>query len=76
MRSDLGSIEPQLQLSHFIQLYTNNAAHTGYVYGDKENLSVRTVQTHRHNICKKCGLQGRHALVKWLWRGRNGELEG
>jgi DNA-binding NarL/FixJ family response regulator len=33
----------------------------------KLHLSVRTVQTHRHTICKKCNLKGRHALAKWLW---------
>ncbi|MFO7846965.1 MAG: LuxR C-terminal-related transcriptional regulator [Balneolaceae bacterium] len=36
-------------------------------------LSIRTVQTHRSNICKKLGLKGRSALIKWLWEQRNGE---
>ena len=35
--------------------------------------SPRTIQTHRNNICRKLGLKGRHALVKWLWMVRNGE---
>jgi len=36
------------------------------------HLSIRTVQTHRSNICKKLGLKGRAALLKWLWKQRNG----
>jgi two-component system response regulator NreC len=38
------------------------------------HLSIRTVQTHRSNICKKLGLKGRSALIKWLWEQKNGEM--
>jgi two-component system response regulator NreC len=43
--------------------------YTNKEIAQKVHLSVRTVQTHRYSICKKCNLKGRHALVKWLWRG-------
>lgn len=29
-------------------------------------LSIRTVQTHRNNICIKLNLRGRNSLLKWL----------
>jgi DNA-binding NarL/FixJ family response regulator len=32
---------------------------------DDLNVSVRTVETHRHNICLKLGLTGPHALFKF-----------
>ena len=32
----------------------------------KLNLSVRTVQNHRQNICKKLNLIGRNSLLKWV----------
>ena len=32
---------------------------------DALNVSVRTVETHRHNICLKLGLTGPHALFKF-----------
>jgi len=35
--------------------------------------SPRTVQTHKNNICKKLGVQGRLGLIKWLWKVKNGK---
>lgn len=32
---------------------------------DDLNISIRTVETHRHNICLKLGLTGPHALFKF-----------
>lgn len=35
-------------------------------------LSVRTIETHRYNICEKLGLSGPGALQEWLsenWKG-------
>jgi len=49
--------------------------YTNKEIAQRVHLSVRTVQTNRHNICKKCNLKGRHALVKWLWRAKNGETD-
>lgn len=40
---------------------------------EKLSLSVRTVQTHRNNICRKLCVKGRLGLVKWLWKVRNGK---
>lgn len=44
--------------------YTNSeiAAHL--------HLSVRTVENHRYHICKKLGLKGRGALVRWVKQHR------
>lgn len=39
-------------------------------------ISVRTVQTHRNNICKKLGLKGRLGLIKWLWNTKKGNTDG
>ncbi|MFU8812955.1 MAG: response regulator transcription factor [Balneolaceae bacterium] len=33
--------------------------------------SPRTIQTHRNNICRKLGVDGRIGLIKWLWMVRN-----
>lgn len=38
---------------------------------EKFHLSVRTVENHRYNICKKIGLKGKGALDKWLRKHRN-----
>jgi len=35
--------------------------------------SPRTIQTHRSNICRKLGVEGRLGLIKWLWMVRNGK---
>lgn len=37
-----------------------------------ENLgiSIRTVHTHRNNMCKKIGVSGPAGLIKWLYRVR------
>lgn len=43
-----------------------------YEIAEKMSLSVRTVQTHRNNICRKLGVKGRLGLIKWLWRVKNG----
>jgi two-component system response regulator NreC len=49
--------------------------YTNKELAQRVHLSVRTVQTHRHSICKKCNLKGRHALRKWLWRAKKGETD-
>ena len=41
---------------------------------DDLNVSVRTVETHRHNICLKLGLTGPHALFKFALVNKN-EIE-
>lgn len=38
------------------------------------HLSVRTIQKHRDNICNKLKIRGRHGLIKWLWRVKNGDF--
>lgn len=34
-------------------------------------ISVRTVETHRYNICQKLGIRGPHALVKFAMANKN-----
>jgi DNA-binding NarL/FixJ family response regulator len=41
---------------------------------DDLNVSVRTVETHRHNICLKLGLTGPHALFKFALANKS-EIE-
>ena len=41
---------------------------------DELSVSVRTVETHRHNICLKLGLTGPHALFKFAHANKN-EIE-
>src|SRR5258705_104769 len=35
---------------------------------DKLNISIRTVENHRNNICAKLGINGSHALIKFALR--------
>ena len=37
---------------------------------DEMFVSVRTVETHRYNICSKVGIKGSHALLKFAIRNR------
>ena len=39
------------------------------------HLSLRTIHKHRNNICNQLGIRGRHGLIKWLWKVRNGDFE-
>ena len=38
---------------------------------DEMFVSVRTIETHRYNICSKLGVKGSHALLKFAIRNRN-----
>jgi|GEM_PF-2192755 DNA-binding NarL/FixJ family response regulator len=40
---------------------------------DQLYLSIRTVHGHRRTICSKLNLKGRHGLVKWILKVRNGD---
>lgn len=39
-------------------------------------LSVRSIQTHRNNICRKLNIKGRLGLMKWLPSNRSGYNNG
>lgn len=38
---------------------------TSQEIADKFNVSIKTIQNHRNNICNKLGLSGTHALLKY-----------
>ncbi len=38
------------------------------------NISIRTVHSHRRNICYKLDLSGTGALPKWLWSTNNNDF--
>ncbi|REL33515.1 DNA-binding response regulator [Rhodohalobacter sp. SW132] len=42
---------------------------------EEMHLSARTIQKHRNNICNKLDIRGRHGLIKWLWKVRNGDFK-
>lgn len=37
-------------------------------------LSIRTIHTHRNNMCKKIGISGNGGLLKWLYRVERGVI--
>lgn len=36
------------------------------IIAENLGISIRTVHTHRNNICKKIGISGQGGLLKWL----------
>ncbi len=46
-------------------------ARTNREIADSMFLSIRTVETHRYNICSKLGLKGIHALLKFAVQNRS-----
>jgi DNA-binding NarL/FixJ family response regulator len=38
---------------------------TSQEIADENNVSIKTIQNHRNNICNKLGLSGTHALLKY-----------
>lgn len=46
--------------------------YTNVNIADELGISVRTVETHRYNICKKLDISGPNGLLKWILRVRNG----
>ncbi len=58
---DLASLTPtERRILSLIAAYK-----TSKEIGDELNISFRTVNTHRANICQKLDLQGNHALMKF-----------
>lgn len=44
--------------------------YTNKEIAEELNISIRTVHTHRNNICKKINVHGQGGLAKWLLKVR------